>query len=579
MNIIYKIFFPILLLLLVFIGFIHPTQDLSLDLGEHLLRGKVMVETHHIITTNLFSYSNPQFTDISYEWLTEIIFYFIYTIFGINGLILFTAIISTFAFSIIYFYALKRFNKFLVSFSALLYIRLLFERTLVQPEIFSYLFFSLFIVLLFSFREKYSKKIFLLLPIQLLWVNMHIFFLVGIYLVGIFLLESIILFRKKNNKKYIYTLAIIFVSIVLVSLVNPYGFKGLFFPFTLPQSYGFNVEENNNIFQIINSHPGTIEYSILFFQIGSVMLILSMLLYLFKSRLIDWLISISFISAATVAIRNFPLFVFLTFISFTFMFDTYLKLFDSLFKKYHRCSFYVNRLLVIILFILIGYHLYLVPHVQGFGFGSDHRGEAAVNFIINNHIQGTILNDYDFGSYLAFRLYPNEKVFVDARPEVYPVSFFHNIYYPMLQNYKIFQKTDKKYHFNVIFFSISDQTPGAFIFIKSLLSNNNWKLVYLDQYAIIFLKNTSSNKSIINTNEVTQNAYHLPVLKTVDDFNNLGFFLSQIGWTQQAIIVYKKMNAIDPTNCAVLHNLVYLLSQNGTDVSNYIYQFNSYCQK
>ena len=231
MSRLYKIVLPLSFVFIILAGYIQPTNELYIDLGGHLLRGQIFVQTHQIPTTNLFSYTYPNFSYINLEWLTETIFYLVNSLLGINSLIILTTIISLFSFLILYRYASKKTNMFLTSYIAVPYTLVLYYRANVLPEIFSYLFLSLFIFLLYRFRDTDTPFIWLLIPLQLLWVNMHIYFIVGILLVGLFLIEAIIKFREKDNGKYVKTLIILLAATCIVSLFNPYGLSGLLYPF------------------------------------------------------------------------------------------------------------------------------------------------------------------------------------------------------------------------------------------------------------------------------------------------------------------------------------------------------------
>jgi len=58
-------------------------------------------------------------------------------------------------------------------------------------------------------------------------------------------------------------------------------------------------------------------------------------------------------------------------------------------------------------------------------------------FFKENNLQGPIFNNYDIGGYLIFNLFPQEKVFVDNRPETYSSEFFQEDYIPMQEDYDI----------------------------------------------------------------------------------------------------------------------------------------------
>ncbi|MDO8657194.1 MAG: hypothetical protein Q7K55_00530 [Candidatus Levybacteria bacterium] len=148
-----KIFFTFLIFIFLFTGFFHPITAITQDLGRHFLHGKIILETKQVPLTNLFSYTYPDFPFINLHWLSEVIFYITHQLVNYNGLLIFSTIIVLAAFSFVYFYKFKKANAFALAIISFLYIKILFERTDIRPEIFSFLFLSIFIVILYKNRE------------------------------------------------------------------------------------------------------------------------------------------------------------------------------------------------------------------------------------------------------------------------------------------------------------------------------------------------------------------------------------------------------------------------------------------
>lgn len=579
MTRILKLFIPGFLLILLVVGFLHPTKEISRDLGEHLLIGKIIFETHKVITTNLFSYTYPNYPFIDNKWLGEIIFYIFDKYLGLNSLIILNTFTVVAAFIVVYSYVVRRYNIFLISCSSLLYFLILFDRTYIRPEIFSYFFLAATVAILYRFREKFTKSIFLVIPIELIWVNMHIYFIVGIFLIALFLFEASISYRSKYNGKYILTLLVVFVASITVTFINPYGLKGVLFPLTFYNNYGFPINENLNFFTIAALLQNKFIYSYFAFEVVCVMLFVFLFLNLRKSRLIDWLISSLLIVLAISSVRNMPLFVFATYIPFIHVVSLTSKKFHFITQKYRSQRLNYQIILSVFIILLIIGLILNYWSVQGFGFGSDKRGENAVNFLISNNIKGPIFNNYDIGSYLAYRLYPKELVFVDGRPEVYPYSFYNTIYLPLQKDEKIFKEMDNKYLFNTVFINYPDQQPLTITFLRSMIANNDWVPVYLDESIVIFIKNNDANKKIIQRYKISPSTYQIPNESSVLSIGTIGNFFSGIGWKQQAIEAYEKVLSIKPSNCEALNNLLLLLDVNNPQVSIYKMRYQFSCKR
>src|SRR6266480_1840182 len=144
-------FFTFLFLsLLVFIMFFHQINAINQDLGRHILLGKIIVQTHSVPLTNLLSYTYPDFPFINTHWFSEVIFYVAQSVTGFFGLLLFLTIVATVAFLLQLLYV-KRYKAIPIILTSLLYLQILLDRTELRPEILSFFFLSIFIVVLYNY--------------------------------------------------------------------------------------------------------------------------------------------------------------------------------------------------------------------------------------------------------------------------------------------------------------------------------------------------------------------------------------------------------------------------------------------
>lgn len=533
-----KSLFYLLIFLLLFIGFFHPVYSITQDLGRHLITGEIILKTHLVPKTNLFSYTYPNFPFTNHHWLSEVFYYISFQKIGFNGLlILNTALVIT-SFGLIFFKASKKSGVLSLLFCSLLYIPILFERTDVRPEFFSFLFLSLFIVILYRFRETNTYLIFLLPLIQILWVNTHIYFPIGIVIIGFFLIDAITSYIKNPNTKIrISSLLFILLASIFVTLLNPNGMKGALYPFSVFQNYGYSIEENQNIFFLWNIIH---KQSIFYFFIAAPLLLISLALNFKNVKLVDWLISIFFTILAIISIRNFPLFVLATFIPFVKSLSSF-KLF-TLHKQ-------IKMIILVFLIALSVFEAQQVYTKKGFGFGVEKGAKDAADFFLKENLKGPIFNNFDIGSYLDYRLYPKEKVFVDGRPEAYPASFFKEEYIPMQVDKDKFDSLDQKYNFNTIFFSHTDQTPWAEKFLKQIINNKIWNLSYVDDYIVILSKSKNIKPKI-------QTEY-----PNIRSLIQLARFFQLANFEDEEIKIYQKILSIDPTYCPALYNLALKLQR------------------
>lgn len=578
MSRIFKIILIFSTFFLLFAGFFHQINAFTQDLGRHLKMGEIILQSHQVPKTNLFSYTYPDFPFINHHWLSEVVFYLIFRMSGPNGLLIFATLTVLFVFSLIYFSALKKDNVFPITIASIFYLGILFERTDLRPEIFSFLFLSVFIVILYKYREGFTKWIFLLPLIEIIWVNMHIYFFMGLIIVGLFLLDFIIKNRKDLSHSYTGVLVFIFISTLIAALINPNGFDGAIYPLKVFGNYGYAIEENQNVYFLWLYSQKT---TILFFAASVFLLFSSLILTVKKTKLIDWLLCLFFTFFGVSMIRNFPLFVFGTFIPFVGSLTLIFEKLEQGFRKKIRVYFFIAKTAAfLIIFIILFWQTMQIATAKKNGFGLTAGAGKGVDFFLKNNLKGPIFNNFDIGSYLDFRFYPKEKVFVDGRPEAYPVSFFKEVYIPMQENEKTFDFFTQKYNFNVIFFNYTDQTPWAKSFIKQIVHNKNWQLVYFDDYVVIFVKNNNQNKEIIDRFTVNQNSQEINIQS--DDLISLfrlSYFYKIVGWQEKEIGIYEKILLIKPDFCPALYDLI-LLKQNQDYplLSVYTTRYNASCK-
>src|SRR4029434_10535527 len=81
----------------------------------------------------------------------------------------------------------------------------LITRHEVRPELFSYFFSGLFLQILWGYKYgRLSFRWLFLLPIlEIFWVNLHIYFFIGILLIAVYLFESVGVCLTQNKQQNI----------------------------------------------------------------------------------------------------------------------------------------------------------------------------------------------------------------------------------------------------------------------------------------------------------------------------------------------------------------------------------------
>lgn len=512
-----KISIFIILLFCLFL-FISESVDLTtLDLGRHIKNGEMVLKGNfEVLKTNFYSYAHTNYSFVNHHWLTGVVFYIIWRLFSFVGLSLFYILLFFITFGVFFIVetsihrvSTKHKNNFwTVAILSFALIPLIADRQEIRPEIFTYLFSGIFLLIFARFvhrgRDEAMPCLYILPLLMLLWVNLHIGFVFGLLIIGVFLIEF--LFKNRNKFK---KLLIVFIPACFITLINPNGLKGVLQPLTIFKEYGYQIVENKSIWFLENY--GVLNPNFLLVKILIAVLLISfILIIIFKRKSFSisyFLLAIVFSVMSCLAVRNFSHFGLIALPILVFNIS---EIKSGLQNKYSALNIkYTFLILGVIIFGLsFAYNYdYVLARSKKVNLNLSPRNSVSAEFLKDNKIPGPIFNNYDIGGYLIFYLYPNEKVFVDNRPETYPVEFFKHEYVPMQENNEKWDELDDKYNFNIIFFARHDLTPWAQKFLIKRVQDENWAPIFVDNYNIIFIKRSSSNADVIEKYEIDKSRF------------------------------------------------------------------------
>ncbi len=540
--------FGLFVLFLVLAGslFWHNLLSINLDIGRHLKLGEIIWQTKSVPDTNLFSFTEPDRGFNNHHWLSEVIFYGLYNLRGLEFLIIAKVLILLAAFSFL-IWTVRRKSWPAVLISSLIALALFFMRDEPRPEIFSYLLLAVFLSIIEKSRTGGSSRGLWLLPgLMLLWVNLHIYFFVGAVLYGIFLLERLV--NKKFSKKEWF----IGLLIGLAVLVNPRGLGGAFYPLTILKEYAYGVVENEPLINILpyGWESVTIFYTLIF----SLVLAVTGLAWrykVWKKKIFEGLALALFGYLAWTMRRNLNLYALalLPILAQNFPVGfNWAKNFPRIWRRLLAVA--VLAVLFLGIYGVQSNRLYrLMDSSRRFGLAVSPAAEEAVEFVKDNKIAGPVFNNFEIGSYLIWKLYSEQKVFVDGRPEAYSAKFFNEIYKPMLGDEQKWSALSRQYGINYIFFNHNNLSDNAQKFLSRIKKDPQWQLIFLNETIVIYIKNELPNREVIDHYEITKdNAVDrmeriLARFNPRDDleFRSLASILFFLNMPEVSAIVYEKL--------------------------------------
>ena len=504
------------ILILVWYGFwlAQPVNMVTADLGRHIQNGHLLLADWStnagVLDTNFYSYTHVDFPVVNHHWGSGVLAALLEQAGGITAVQVGYIVISLLSLLIVFDLARRWSNLLIATLTALALVPLLAQRTEVRPEAFSYLFIACFIWILWRVtRGDLSWRWLWALPVlQLLWVNTHVYFVFGIFIIGLYLLEQLV-YRWPNWREVwrdvvIRRLAAATGLVVLASLMTPFGIRGLLYPFQIFRNYGYQLIENQSIFFL--EEWGFDNPNFLLVKILTTVLLVGFAIAGASRRqqrlpLAHIALTATLVVMAWLALRNFTPagLVAIPMVAFFF----------SAAASFERRRFTENTpwytagvgavLLIIIFFTQLPDVQERIP-VRGFGLVPG-VGSAA-QFMRDNKIAGPIMNNYDIGGYLIYFLPPEQQVFVDNRPEAYPESFFTNVYIPMQEDEAVWEQQLAEHNFNVIVFRYRDITPWAQTFLAARVGDREWVPVFADPQVLIWVRDVPENAAVIEAHSI-----------------------------------------------------------------------------
>lgn len=485
-------------LFLLILAFSLNVNAFDYDLWARLIAGMGVVEGGHVLTQDFLSYT-PVHTWWDHEWGSGVIFYLVLKYFGGFGLLILQALIIF----LIFFIASKviKLRTEITPYNIIFY---LFAISAVMPNLnepvrchlFSFLFFTLFIYI-FE-KSKTNNKIIYLCPLIILfWNNIH-----GGVVSGLGLMLMYAIGEYLNGKPFAKYLTVLALSCPLL-LINPWGYdyvKFLLMANTMPRP---DIIEWRSPFMF----PHTFKY--LEFKMFFITLLSTELIYLIKQikeQTVNWYKNadktkyIVILSTIYLSVSHVKLIPFFIIAVLCYMYEDFYKLVSGLnFPVWKDKVVYAMIFAVSLLTFCtrdfsppVGFNRYPVKEVE---------------FVKLNNLKGKILADFGYGSYISYKLYPNNLIFMDGRYE--EVYFDYMI--PILKEFMLFRDNWD--------YLIKNFPPDVMILNKMYgsfekIQQNGWKLVYEGKKFGVFVpENTPDKKYILPSDDMD---YYKNTLFTTD---------------------------------------------------------------
>ena len=458
------------------------------DIGFHLASAQQMLTTFSFPDKDTLTYTATDHSYIDLNWLYQLFIYELYTVFGDKGLVLFNAFMVALSIGLLF----KRTDDSNGRYAWFVLVGILamspaFE---IRPHSFSWVFLSLTLLVFKKFYEGNGKIIRWLPVILLFWVNTHSLFILGLAAIGAYG-PSVYLKKKELLKPYLQFTALS----VLICLLNPYGWKGFALPFeqffALQQGNIFkqHIRELQSPFSITNYNLDSVFTAWHFYDLFLVLSLIIVLVNRKQIKIHEWLILILFFYFSFSAVKNIGYTVIAIVPILAMQAKKEKKKKNTELPPTNKYSSYLTHLYAPVCLLLItgiSTNAFYIHYRQSYRFGTSWSNATlpvkATAFINKNTIRGKILNQLDFGGYLEF--FAHQQTSIDGRLDVMGESIFLEQIDAVNDDQKT--KLIDKLQPEIILFAYFS-TPD---WITYLQKRPDWRLVYVDETAALYLKNT-----------------------------------------------------------------------------------------
>ncbi len=467
------------------------------DYWWHLKTGEYIAQNKTIPREDVFSYTATH-PWIAHYWLADLTFYLLYRIIGTPGLILLNAFLISLSFYLIIKSARIRGGPLHlilpISIMAAIAGR---QRFYVRPETFSLLFIAIYLLLYTTFKKSGKTYPLVLFPIlQLLWFNIY----GGGAITGVVILcvlfagecVNLALARISSGRKdltltrnRLLALGIAIIFSIALSFVNPNSYR-TFFYFTISR---------NEIFRHIVEWKSTTWHDLI--GLHGIIILFGALSFLGRGRRSDMADIALFGSFAVVSLQAWRTLPFLALISIPIISSNLREIWER-YESTEARRRWTRWAIVTFIILFTPWYLFRdVGHFHrdyAFGLGINKKlvPTQACDFVEKHNIQGNMFNSYGIGGYLLWRFWPERKVFIDGRVEMYGLPFLAE--YMFYWRPDVWERYENDYN---ISYAIIDREPNYTT--RYLDESDDWVLVFVDDRAMVYLKKTPENEPIIKS--------------------------------------------------------------------------------
>ena len=458
------------------------------DFWWHLRTGQLILQNHAAFHADPYSFTRFGQPWINHEWLSDVLIFSLYRMAGWGGLIVGFGAVTAAAFLLVFLRGAKHASTALLAtvWAAFAAVPLWGAR----PQMFSLLLISIFLLILERSDDR-PRLLWWLPPLLLLWVNLHAGYIAGLGLLLIFAAGDVLDLicgraAGKQTAQPCKIRALALAACLVVVPLNPYGWKMFSYPFETLHSSAMQ----NHIAEWFSPDFHQAQYWPALLLIMGVIAVLPFSSRRLPSR--DLLLLLTTMYMGLHSQRHLAIFSLVAAPILTRLVggsgNEHESAFESLRSERSRSvrprTFrrgFLNAAIVFALMIFAGLRVRQVivrqPEAE-----AAHFPAAAVAFLMTNHPAATLFNDYDWGGYFIWKLYPEYRVYIDGRADLYGDAFMDQFAADYDCRADCGQSSLTAWGIRTVI--LPPRAPLA----AALQASGSWRQAYTDSQAVILTK-------------------------------------------------------------------------------------------
>jgi hypothetical protein len=455
------------------------------DPGRHIVIGQIILKEHYIPQTDIFSHTKAGLPLTTTEWLSEVLYAAANLVMGLNGVVLLAILVIALTCTLVFRETARRSGSYLAAFILVFWmVAATLFHWLARPHLFSWLMTAIWAVAAERLARGERVPLWLFPLSMLVWVNLHGGFIIGFlilvaYLIG-WVLDRYLNEEDPSSWDVFKRLLQAGLFSLLVTVLNPSGLKlwdnvvghvgdaGLTF---------LQIDWRSPDFHMPNTWPFLLLVALTIFAFAAN-----------KKKLAGGqaLLCGGLAMLAFYSVRNIPFFVIacLPILGEALRESGILKPSGGCMATLQKDlrGFLWSGMATVIVAALLLFGKPLDTAKLGNTFNPAIFPVKAVDWLEQHPQSGNVFNEFTWGGYILYRLWPETKVFIDGQTDFYGAGLVRE-YLTVLNAREGWENILTKYSVEWVLI------PRNSALADRLKSGVGWNTLYEDNIAIILRKN------------------------------------------------------------------------------------------